>query len=133
MFSSPSVTKGPLVIAVWECMCVLSLQSCPTHCSRESTARLLSGLKPVRFSRQEYWHGLPCPPSEALSDQGTEQSHVHYGQLGGSFLFYMEFLLVLLASVCCALHCRHQHYPCLSDGRGLKVSHGKMSRFFLVI
>ena len=26
----------------------------------------------VRFSRQEYWNGLPCPPSGDLLDPGME-------------------------------------------------------------
>ena len=36
------------------------------------------GLQPIRllcpqgFSRQEYWSGLPCPPSGDLSDPGIE-------------------------------------------------------------
>ena len=31
----------------------------------------------MRFSRQEYWSGLPCPPPGVLPDPGTEpESHV---------------------------------------------------------
>ena len=26
----------------------------------------------MRFYRQEYWSGLPCPPPEGLLDPGTE-------------------------------------------------------------
>ena len=26
----------------------------------------------MEFSRQEYWSGLPCPPSRDLPDPGTE-------------------------------------------------------------
>ena len=27
---------------------------------------------PMRFSRQEYWNGLPCPPPGDLPDPGIE-------------------------------------------------------------
>ena len=33
---------------------------------------LLQILKSIRFSRQECWGGLPCPPSEDLSNPGIE-------------------------------------------------------------
>ena len=32
----------------------------------------LPGFSVMRFSRQEYWSGLPCPPPGDLSDPGIE-------------------------------------------------------------
>ena len=38
------------------------------------------------FSRQEYWRGLPCPPSEDLPDPGSEpMSPVSFALAGGFF------------------------------------------------
>ena len=38
-----------------------------------------------KFSRQEYWSGLPCPPSEDLPDPGTELTSVTAPALTGEF------------------------------------------------
>ena len=45
---------------------VLIAQSCPTLCN---PTRLFY---PWGFSRQEYWSGLPCPPSGDLPNPGIE-------------------------------------------------------------
>ena len=37
------------------------------------------------FSRQEYWSGLPCPPSGDLSDPGTELASLTSPTLAGGF------------------------------------------------
>ena len=39
----------------------------------------------VGFSRQEYWSGLPCPPSEDLPDTGIEPSSLRSPALAGGF------------------------------------------------
>ena len=52
------------------CMCVKSLQSCPTLC--DSMDCSLSGSSVMGFSRQEYWSGFPFPPPEDLPDTGIE-------------------------------------------------------------
>ena len=41
-------------------------QSCPTLCNPMDCS------PPWRFSRQEYWSGLPCPPLGDLPNPGTE-------------------------------------------------------------
>ena len=37
------------------------------------------------FSRQEYWSGLPCPPSEDLPDPGIEPASLQSPALAGRF------------------------------------------------
>ena len=38
------------------------------------------------FSRQEYWSGLPCPPSGDLPDPGIEPASLMSSTLAGGFL-----------------------------------------------
>ena len=42
---------------------------------------------PVRFSRQEYWNGLPYPPLETLPDPGIELTSLVSASLAGGFFF----------------------------------------------
>ena len=37
------------------------------------------------FSRQEYWSGLPCPPTGNLPDPGTEPVSFAFPALAGGF------------------------------------------------
>ena len=37
------------------------------------------------FSRQEYWSGLPCPPSGDLPDPGIEPASLTSSALAGGF------------------------------------------------
>ena len=37
------------------------------------------------FSRQEYWHRLPCPPPGDLTDPGIEAASLMSPALGGGF------------------------------------------------
>ena len=46
-------------------VCAKTLQSCPT-CATLWTAACWVPLS-IRFSRQEYWSGLPCPPPGDLT------------------------------------------------------------------
>ena len=39
----------------------------------------------IRFSRQEYWSGLPCPPPEDLPDPGIESTSLLSPALAGGF------------------------------------------------
>ena len=39
----------------------------------------------MRFSRQEYWSGLPCPPSGDLPDPGIEPAFLMSPALAGGF------------------------------------------------
>ena len=47
------------------CMCAKLLQSCLTLCTADCQAPLS-----MRFSRQEYWSQLPCPPPGIFLTQG---------------------------------------------------------------
>ena len=57
-------------------MCAKALLLCLTLC------RLQASLS-MGFSRQEYWSGLPCPPSGDLPDPGIEPSSLTYPALAG--------------------------------------------------
>ena len=39
----------------------------------------------MRFSRQEYWRGLPCPPSRDLLDTGIKPMSLKFSSLTGGF------------------------------------------------
>ena len=41
-----------------------------------------------RFSRQEYWSGLPCPPSGNLPNQGIETSSLYISYIGKQVLYH---------------------------------------------
>ena len=47
-------------------------QSCPTLCDPMDCSPALQTPLSMKFSRQEYWSGLPCPSSGDLPDQGIE-------------------------------------------------------------
>ena len=49
---------------------VLVAQSCPTLYNLWTAAH--QAPLSLRFSRQEYWSGLPCPSQEDLPDPGIE-------------------------------------------------------------
>ena len=52
-------------------MCAKLLQLCPTLCDPMDFVAHQASLF-MEFSRQEYWSGLPFPPSGHLSNSGTE-------------------------------------------------------------
>ena len=56
--------------SVCVCVCAKLLQSCSTL--RDPMDCSPPGSSDHSFSRQEYWHGLPCPPPGALPDPGIE-------------------------------------------------------------
>ena len=62
---------------------VKSLQLCPTLCDPRDCS--LPGSSVHGFSRQEYWSGLPFPPSEDLPDPGTEPVSPVAPALAGGF------------------------------------------------
>ena len=57
----PQKTKNRTIMHVY----AKTLQSCPT-CATLWTAACWAPLS-IRFSRQEYWSGLPCPPPGDLT------------------------------------------------------------------
>ena len=64
------------------CKSAKSLQSCLT------VALWIVGLQAVLFmgfSRQEYWRGLSCPPTEDLPNRGTEPVSLMSCALGSGF------------------------------------------------
>ena len=52
------------------CLHVKSLQSCPALWNPMDYSP--PGSSFIRFSRQEYWSGIPCPPPDDLPDPGIE-------------------------------------------------------------
>ena len=76
MFLAPSTALLTLLLrqkvtGVQTCVCVQLLQPCPTPLTLRTVAR-----QPplcMRFSRQEHWSGLPCPPLEDLPNQGSHR------------------------------------------------------------
>ena len=63
-----------------------SLQSCLTLCNPMEPARLLCSW---RFSRQEYWSGLPCPPT-GESSRSRDRTCVSYVSCTGRRVLYHE-------------------------------------------
>ena len=69
---------------MWLHACVLSHFSCVQLFVTLWTAAHQSPLS-MRFSRQEYWSGLPCPPSGDLSDPGFKALALASPLLAGRF------------------------------------------------
>ena len=60
----------PLNFCVYVCVCMCSVaQLCPTLCDLTDCS---SSDSSVGFSRQEYWSGLPFPPTGDLPNPGIE-------------------------------------------------------------
>ena len=60
-----------------------SLQSCLTRCDPMDCSPL--GSLSMRFSRQEYWSGLPCPPPGDLPDPGIKPTSLKSPALADGF------------------------------------------------
>ena len=58
------------------CCCCLVIKSCPTFATPWTIA--LHAPLPMRFPRQEYWHGLPFLSPEDLPDPGIESMFPHW-------------------------------------------------------
>ena len=70
-----------LVCCVCVCVCVCSVMS--DSVTPWSVAHQIP--LSVEFSRQEYWSGLPFPPTEDLLDTGVESMSPESPALGGGF------------------------------------------------
>ena len=78
----PAQMRSVHVCAV--CACVLSRFSHTRLCATLWTAARQAPLS-VRFSRQKYWSGLPCPPPGDLPDPGIEPASLMSPTLAGRF------------------------------------------------
>ena len=65
-------------------VCILSHFSHIQLCATLWTIACQAPLS-IRFSRQEYWSGLPCPPPGDLPDQGMEPRSLMFPALAGRF------------------------------------------------
>ena len=65
------------------CVCVKSLQLCPTLCYPMDCS--LPGSLSMGFSRGESWSGLLCPPPGDLPDPGIEPMSLMSPALAGGF------------------------------------------------
>ena len=63
------------------CACSITIQLCPTLCNPMDYSLPCS----MEFSRQEYWCGLPCLPSEDLPDPGVKLKSLEFPGLEGGF------------------------------------------------
>ena len=66
------------------CVCVLSHFSCFRLFVTRWTVAHQAPLS-MRFSRQEYWSGLPCPPPRDLPDPGIIPMSLTSPELAGRF------------------------------------------------
>ena len=64
-------------------VCAKSLELCLTLCNAMAVAHQTP--LSMRFSRQEYWSGLPCPPPGGLPDPGIEPTSLTSPALAGRF------------------------------------------------
>ena len=79
----PTLPFGELLILfAYYLMHVKSLQLYPTLWSHGAHQAPLS----IRFSRQEYWSGLPCPPPGDLPDTEIKPASLMSSALAGRFL-----------------------------------------------
>ena len=75
----------------------LSMLACGSNsvcCAVSSVASVVSdSLQPAlstRFSRQEYWSGLPCPPPRDLPDSGIKLHLLCISCIAGRFFFLTD-------------------------------------------
>ena len=54
---------------------------------------------PMRFSRQEYWSGLPCPPPGDLPNPGIEPTSLMSPALAGRFFTTHTTLEALICNI----------------------------------
>ena len=78
----------------------------------------------MRFSRQECWSGLPCPPPENLTDQGIKSMFLTSGALAGGFLPTPGFLGFPCGSAGKESACHVEHLG-LIPGLGRSPGEGK--------
>ena len=79
LFFPPSPPDTPNLV----CMCAKSLQLHPILCDLWIVAH--QAPLSMGFSRQDFWSGLPCPPSGDFSDPG---SNPHYVACIGRWVLY---------------------------------------------
>ena len=60
-------------------LCGLDAQSCPTLATPWTVA--CQAPLSMRFSRQDYWSGLPCPSPGDLPDPGIKPGSPHWRQI----------------------------------------------------
>ena len=66
-------------------------QSCPTLCNPMDCIARQAPLS-MGFFRQEYWSGLPCPPTGDLSDSGIKPASLTSPALAGMFFVVVQSL-----------------------------------------
>ena len=79
-------------------VCAKSLQLCLTLCGPWSVAQQV--LLSIRFSRQEYWSRLPCPPPRDLPNPGIEPISLTSPALAGGFFTPSTTWEALPVSIC---------------------------------
>ena len=83
----PCTGESPVfwVECLWDLhVCVLSCFSCVWLCTTLWTVARQGPLS-MRFSRQKYWSGFPCPPPGDLPDPGIEPASLRSPALTGRF------------------------------------------------
>ena len=70
------------IFCVFQRMCAKSLQSCLTP--REPMTVAYQAPLSMGFFKQEYWHGLPCPPPGDLADPGIKPAPLVFLGLAGN-------------------------------------------------
>ena len=99
--------------AICMCACGLSHFSCVQLCATLWTVACQTPLS-MRFSRQEYWSGLPCPPPGHLPNSGIEPTPLAALTWAGGFLslvppgkprlsVYM-YVFIRKHFMCCTFH-----------------------------
>ena len=83
LFRLQPVTLYNLVLNPGAWVCVKSLQSCLTPCDPMDSS--CQAPLSMRFSRKDYWNGLPCPPSGNLPNPGIEHESLTLPALAGRF------------------------------------------------
>ena len=81
----------------------------------------------VRFSWQEYWSGLPCPPPGDVPDPGMEPTSLMSPELAGGFFTTSATWERLFATRCCWAQSRSlglERAEAEEGGRGQPVELG---------
>ena len=82
---------------IFTLLCAKSLQSCPTLCDPMDCSQ--QALLSMKFSRQEYWHALPCSPPGDLPNPGIKPTSLISPALAGGFFTTSVIWEALIADI----------------------------------
>ena len=126
LLSLPTLFLKILCTYMYVCIygCVLSCFSCVRLFLTLWTIAHQAPLS-MGFSRQEYWSGLPCPPSGDLPDPGNEPMSLMSPALAGGFFTTSDLCVCVCVSVCVYTYYNFVFFPLKENFKNVSNSRGE--------